>query len=564
MLACERFRHYLVGGVFTLVTDCKAVELIIKNPNAKPPARFARFLLRLMDYDFVVVHKPGAENMADYLSRSPMEWLNHHGCSRQSYLAEQHIHFVSSTAAPRAVKVDELIEATRNDEVLQTIIQLVRNGREDKSKALAPYLSNKHELSVAPNGLLLRDSRIVVPSTLRHTMVRIAHEGHQGFVKTAKLVAERVWFPGMRKMVDDLIASCPECQLTRGGNNPQPLKMTNMPPTQWTSLSLDFYGPLANGRMLLAINDQCTRFPVVVEVASTAASSTLQALDRVFTDFGVPESIMSDNGPPFNGVEFAEFCAHFGTKHRRITPLHPQANGQSENFMRNLKKIVANSFHNGSDYKQELNAFLRSYRSSPHASTGAAPAALLFRQPNLCRLPKLQKPSDIDNRPSDITRAMSQDAKSKSIMKRYADERRRAKQHSFDVGDEVLLDESKSKTMRNKKKHRFSRQPFVVRAVKGSMVTAERNGSELVRDASFFKRCTATALTQSAPVDEFELECQSEREDEESDRPTQQSEARAASDGDQPADHPTTLRRSERASKAPDRYVDVRNRRGRR
>ena len=63
VLACERFRHYLVGGVFTLVTDCKAVELIIKNPNAKPPARFARFLLRLMDYDFVVVHKPGAENM---------------------------------------------------------------------------------------------------------------------------------------------------------------------------------------------------------------------------------------------------------------------------------------------------------------------------------------------------------------------------------------------------------------------------------------------------------------------------------------------------------------------
>ena len=165
--------------------------------------------------------------MADYFSRSPMELLNHHGGSRQSYLAEQHINFVSSTAAPRAVKVDELIEATRNDEVLQTIIQLVQNGREDKSKALEPYLSNKHELPVTPNGLLLRDSRIVVPSLLRHTMVRIAHEGHQGFVKTAKLVAERVWFPGMRKMVDDLIASCPECQLTRGGNNPQPLKMTN-------------------------------------------------------------------------------------------------------------------------------------------------------------------------------------------------------------------------------------------------------------------------------------------------------------------------------------------------
>ena len=71
VLACERFRYYLIGCEFTLVTDCKAVELILRNPNAKPPVRFARFLIRLMDYDFIVIHKPGTDNMADYLSRNP-------------------------------------------------------------------------------------------------------------------------------------------------------------------------------------------------------------------------------------------------------------------------------------------------------------------------------------------------------------------------------------------------------------------------------------------------------------------------------------------------------------
>ena len=74
VLACERFRCYLIGSEFTLITDCKAVELILRNPNAKPPVRFARFLIRLMDYDFTVIHKPGTDNMADYLSRNPVSW----------------------------------------------------------------------------------------------------------------------------------------------------------------------------------------------------------------------------------------------------------------------------------------------------------------------------------------------------------------------------------------------------------------------------------------------------------------------------------------------------------
>ena len=228
VLACERFRHYLVGSQFTLITDCKAVELIISNPNAKPPARFARFLLRLMDYDFVVIHKPGTENLADYLSRSPIEWLNQGAAFSTTKAAEQYINFVSTFAAPRAINIEELIAATRADETLQEVARLVQSGQEPRSKHLAAYLTNRHELSVAPNGLLLRDIRIVIPSALREHMVRVAHEGHQGFVKIASLVRERIWFPGMRALVDNIIKDCPECQLSRGGG-PQPLQMTRMP-----------------------------------------------------------------------------------------------------------------------------------------------------------------------------------------------------------------------------------------------------------------------------------------------------------------------------------------------
>ena len=45
--------------------------MIFANPNSKPPARIERWALKLMNYDFEIVHKPGNSNIADYMSRQP-------------------------------------------------------------------------------------------------------------------------------------------------------------------------------------------------------------------------------------------------------------------------------------------------------------------------------------------------------------------------------------------------------------------------------------------------------------------------------------------------------------
>ena len=66
--AVERLHLYLCGGHFTLVTDCKPVELILIS---KPPARIERWNLRLQEYDFTIVHTKGVDNPSD---AAPMPW----------------------------------------------------------------------------------------------------------------------------------------------------------------------------------------------------------------------------------------------------------------------------------------------------------------------------------------------------------------------------------------------------------------------------------------------------------------------------------------------------------
>lgn len=67
VLACERFRLYLIGKQFLILTDNQAVEQIFKNPRSHPPPRIARWGLRMCDYDYKIEHKPGVDNIADYM-----------------------------------------------------------------------------------------------------------------------------------------------------------------------------------------------------------------------------------------------------------------------------------------------------------------------------------------------------------------------------------------------------------------------------------------------------------------------------------------------------------------
>ena len=64
----------------------------------------------------------------------------------------------------------------------------------------------KDELAVSASGnLILRGTRIVIPKSLQEHVVNLAHEGHQGLVKTKSLLRENVWFPNIDKLVESKV-----------------------------------------------------------------------------------------------------------------------------------------------------------------------------------------------------------------------------------------------------------------------------------------------------------------------------------------------------------------------
>ena len=199
----------------------------------------------------------------------------------------------------------------------------------------------KEEITVNDFGdMVIRNDKLVIPRNLRQQVLSLAHEGHQGVRKTKSYLRSRVWFPGMDTAVEKEVKQCIPCQANTGRGTVEPLRMSDLPRGPWLNLSVDFCGPLPSGDYLMVIVDEYSRFPVVEVVRSTSSEVVIPVIDRVFSLFGYTEVVKSDNGPPFNGTKWAEYMKECGVKHRKITPLWPQANAQAEGFNKPLMKAI--------------------------------------------------------------------------------------------------------------------------------------------------------------------------------------------------------------------------------
>ena len=470
--ACEKLHLYLYGCEFDIITDNKAVELIFGNAKSQPKARIERWCLRLLPYNFVVKHRPGISNIADYLSRNPMSLRELHD---HEDIAERYINQICSFALPDAIKRDEFVKASSEDMVLQSVRQWLNGSRPGN---IGHYNSIRNELSVTTDGLVLRGNRLCVPQVLQAQIIKLAHQGHQGMVRTKQLIRSYVWFPGIDDDVEKTINNCQECRTNTDKFQLQPLNMSPMPNGPWEELSIDIFGPMKNGKHLLVLVDDFSRYPVVKTIHSTAAQYVIPHLNEIFAMLGIPKRIRSDGGPPFNGYHWKQFAKSQGFQHHRITPYWPRANGLVERFMKNLAKVLKNASIGNKNFENELIIFLRNYRATPHASTKRSPNELLLKtKSSTSKLPVFfGVPTNCDARVNDEL--------AKHKMKHNTDSRLKAKHSNLEIGNMVLL----RRPMGLKDSTTYDQEPFIITQINGNQATITRGNQTLKRNFSQLKK----------------------------------------------------------------------------
>ena len=478
---CLRNEIYLLGRDFDVITDHKPLVALYNNPRRPGPFRVERMRLKLQGFSFKVLYRAGKLNPADYTSRHPLPLSQ---CSREDLKAsaelEAHVNWVVTTDVPPSLTLNEIRTATQRDPVLHDLCCAITNRQALDNVKFKWYKNVAEELSVV-KGVILRGDKIIIPPSLQNRVVKIAHEGHQGLVKTKQFLRSRVWFPKMDEKVSAIVGPCLACQAAVNTPSQEPVKSTELPKGPWENLAVDYYGPLPSGDYVLVVIDEYSRFADIDFTTSTSAKATIPKLDRIFSSYGIPLQLKSDNGAPFNSEMFSNYCKFMGIEHHTVTPLHPRANGLVENFNRMINKVIRTSTIERKCWKQELFKFLRNYRATPHVTTGKCPADLLFQT----RTYRVRLP-EFSTFQKDDRELRERDAKKKSKAKHHADKKRYVKTSNIQVGDAVLVRNEK----KGKVEPKYDPRPYTVVVKKGTMVTASRDNPRhlITRNTSFFKR----------------------------------------------------------------------------
>jgi len=172
-----------------------------------------------------------------------------------------------------------------------------------------PYWPFRGDVTVV-HGILLKSSRIVVPSAMRLQVLDKVHGGHQGIVKWKERAKTSIWWPGLSQEIQDPIENCKICAKHRQRRAKQPMP-TPFPERPWQTIATDLFEHKKLNYLIVVDYFSC-----YIEIAAMQKTmkfhEVIRALKAILARHGIQEEVRSDNGPQYTSAEIYKFRERVG------------------------------------------------------------------------------------------------------------------------------------------------------------------------------------------------------------------------------------------------------------
>ena len=390
--AIRRFHKYLYGFKFTLITDHQPLRSIFGESKGLPKHtinRLQHYAIFLQSYDYEIQYKKGtAIQDADCLSRLPISE------EKVDYEVPE-LEIKGLEVEFKLINLEDVAKFTEIDEDLKVIKGYIENGFPVRmSENLKPYQLKRCELQIV-NDCIFWNFRIVIPKGLKNKVLELLHDQHVGSTRMRLLARKEIWFPNIDKEIEEYVSTCATCQHFES-RPPINEAVTSWPEARFPldRVHIDFYSKF--GRDFIIWVDAYSRYIDVKEISSKDAKSVIRFLKEKISIFSYPHRIVTDNGPPFNSVELADYLKSKSIEHLFSPPYHPQSNGLAERGVNtaktHLKKLMYESYNRDKldTMDVELLNFLFKYRNTPCSVNQKTPNELMFRYQHLTDLSMLR------------------------------------------------------------------------------------------------------------------------------------------------------------------------------
>lgn len=361
----DRFHQYAFGRHTVIDSDHKPLESVLKKPLANAPRRLQGMILRIQGYDITVRYKKGKEMyLADTLSRA------HVTSSANNQGDLEAINMVQFLLI-REERLKKLKEETKFDKTLQKLTMTAVNGwPEDKHEVPAeilPFYSFRDEITIQ-DGLLFKGERVIVPTSLRPEMKQAVHSTHLGMEGCLKRARESLYWPGMNAEIRQFIEQCETCQMFQPDQPKEKLMSHPIPSRPWEKIGTDIFQH--EDKYYLVTVDYLTNFMEIDRLENLTSHQVIRKLKSHFARYGIPCTVISDNGTQFSSDTFTKFAQEWDFEHQTSSPHHPQSNGKAESAVKTAKTLLKKN-------KDDQFLALLNLRNTPNHS-GTSPAHAFF------------------------------------------------------------------------------------------------------------------------------------------------------------------------------------------
>lgn len=370
IFAVEKFQAYFGSRTVTIITDHASLKWFLNLEN--PSGRLARWGCRLSQFNFVIEHRKGSDNVVpDSLSR--------------------------------LIKVD-VINDQRSSSGKQSIVDdwydKIFNGCKSNPANFPNFciLNNKlFRFSKCKYQLLSEfDWKEVVHKSDINRILKENHAdptaGHFGVFKTHRRLSLRYFWRGMYKDVVDYVKNCDVCAAYKHTTTATPglLGKPKVCSRPFQVISADLVGPLPRSRsgftFLFVVTCCFSKYTMLFPLRRATGAAVVKALENfVFLNHSVPETVIVDNGSQFTGSEFRSLIKRYNIPNLHYTPLYtPQVNLVERYNKTIMTAVAAFVKDNHRSWDENLYKVQFAINSAVNESTGFSPFFLVHgREPVL-------------------------------------------------------------------------------------------------------------------------------------------------------------------------------------
>lgn len=368
----KRYRVYLLGLKFKIVTDCNALRTTLTKRDLIP--RISRWWVQFQEYDCEIEYRSGTRMAhVDALSRAPVT---------EPVTGDDESHVLDVLN----VEVKDWISTVQSDD---EEIGRIRDILRDKNTKYVADVYKNYRLKGEHVYRIVGDNiKWVVPRAVRWQVLRMNHDnvGHFGYEKTLSRLRETFWFSKMRRFTKKYVSACLECAHHKGPGGRKegmlhPIPKADIP---FHTLHADHLGPFVRSKggntYILAVIDSFTKFISIKAVRDTKSTTAIRTLKDHFSTFGTPTRLITDRGTCFTSLKFKSFMESTNVKHILNAVATPRANGQIERYNRTILDALSTKCHGRGDntWDEYVGDIQLGMNTTMNKATGKSPSELLF------------------------------------------------------------------------------------------------------------------------------------------------------------------------------------------